>query len=924
MFGKSPSCSPNQKMLLNLTISILQSEQIQISDDALVIAEGTITTPAEHNGLMELILNEGLRSALTGQHFYDRYKTTDSAADLENCIVFCEKAVEHIPRSNPDPDVLCSRLTLLGGAYGLRYQRTGSTRDLERAIELTKDAINFTADTPLVSDYLEYLAASYSGLEQWLSQRFIRFGAMEDLHDAVDAAEMAVNLTLPDSSDWPGRMNDFGLRLSERSAHEGSKEDLDWAIKCLEMAVDAGASSGSDPQVIELTNLGMLLSSRFKLSGALEDLDRSVDFIEKALKRSPPEHSLRSVAMNNLAITLAERFEHHGTGQDLDRAIELQRAAVDATPEGHPDGVDRISNLGIWLMKRAQKTGSIEDINRSIDAIRAAIKVIPKDHKARPRLLLGLGSSLHLLYGRTSSVIDLEDAIEATKEAVSSVSPRDDIYAGGLNNLAGMLGERAQCYPRSSEIQNGPEAHSSSLFAEAIAVGRLSVDRTEIGHTDRPGRLSNLGDLLGQRFLRNGSENVDDINNAIEVTKQAVDTSPRASHQRAIILNNLGIWLLARHSQAGVAKDEIDALDCFKEGWGSQNATPFVRVHLARRAAEILVRMSRWKEAAQLLEEAINLLPTVAPRSLQHTDKQDMLAKFTGLASMAAAVALNAGKSAYDALKLLELGRGVIASLLLDMRGSISDLKTQHPSLATAFLSLRDELDSPPNSQALGNTPRDVSIWELQERKRRETERKFSELIGEIQSHTGFRHFCGTLDEDELKAAAVSGPIAVINVSRHRCDAFLIQPDSIRVLELPDLTMEEVQQRLRTLRQSPAGHPFDMRSLLEWLWTSITRPCLDALNFTSPISRETLAGWPRVWWNSDRSAQSVPASCSGPTSTRRRRDGPRSGHVVLCAVTEDFDPRTSLSRPGRTTRRFFEQSRPPACHADHSRPGERR
>lgn len=82
-----------------------------------------------------------------------------------------------------------------------------------------------------------------------------------------------------------------------------------------------------------------------------------------------------------------------------------------------------------------------------------------------------------------------------------------------------------------------------------------------------------------------------------------------------------------------------------------------------------------------------------------------MLAAFPGLASMAAATALNAGKNADYTLQLLELGRGVIASLLLELRGDISDLKQQHPDLADEFISLRDMLDSPVDQIAILCSP---------------------------------------------------------------------------------------------------------------------------------------------------------------------------------------------------------------------------
>lgn len=60
-----------------------------------------------------------------------------------------------------------------------------------------------------------------------------------------------------------------------------------------------------------------------------------------------------------------------------------------------------------------------------------------------------------------------------------------------------------------------------------------------------------------------------------------------------------------------------------------------------------------------------------------------MLTDFAGLASVAAATALNAGGEPYHALQLLKLGGDVIASLLIDMHGDVSDLEREHPDLRT-------------------------------------------------------------------------------------------------------------------------------------------------------------------------------------------------------------------------------------------------
>lgn len=104
-----------------------------------------------------------------------------------------------------------------------------------------------------------------------------------------------------------------------------------------------------------------------------------------------------------------------------------------------------------------------------------------------------------------------------------------------------------------------------------------------------------------------------------------------------------------------------------------------------------------------------------------------MLAVFAGLATIAAATALNAGKEAHLALELLELGRGVIATLLLEMRTDISDLHNKHPELAKILKSLRDELDSPADGVSLVSPGYDASFRDKQARQH-EANQQFEDI----------------------------------------------------------------------------------------------------------------------------------------------------------------------------------------------------
>lgn len=94
--------------------------------------------------------------------------------------------------------------------------------------------------------------------------------------------------------------------------------------------------------------------------------------------------------------------------------------------------------------------------------------------------------------------------------------------------------------------------------------------------------------------------------------------------------------------------------------------------------------------------------------------------------------------------------------------------------------------------------------------------------------------------EGGLKAAAESGPIVIINVSKYRCDALMIETSQIRVLPLASLRYADIVEYSTTVNMASLN-------VLKWLWECIARPVLDALGlFKTPAPEED--HWPRVWW----------------------------------------------------------------------------
>lgn len=105
--------------------------------------------------------------------------------------------------------------------------------------------------------------------------------------------------------------------------------------------------------------------------------------------------------------------------------------------------------------------------------------------------------------------------------------------------------------------------------------------------------------------------------------------------------------------------------------------------------------------------------------------------------------------------------------------------------------------------------------------------RSNSPVFQAIRSRPGFERFLLSVSEADLLEAASHGPIVIVNVSSYRCDALIIEQACVRLLELPHLSQEAINDYVRHLQSLET---------LGWLWDNIVRPVLDDLGFTGPPS----------------------------------------------------------------------------------------
>ncbi|KAH8663217.1 CHAT domain-containing protein [Ilyonectria robusta] len=721
-------------------------------------------------------------------------------ATLDRVIEAAERDAAATPPGHSDRAV---RLNDLGIYLIERFTLSSSKEDLDRAIEVTDMTINtLPQQHPDRARYLDNLATR-------LGLRFGLTGSIDDLNRAIDLADTAVEATPPGHIHRGRFLANLSIWLCRRFEGISVMDDLNRAIRAADLAVEA-VSEDSPSRANYLSILGNCLGRRYEQTSSQDDLDHAISVAELSLKDTRQDGIHRVVYLHTLGMWLGRRADRTGSKVDLDRAIEATDMAVEAIPLGHPGRVMCLINLGMLLGRRFDMVGSMNDLNRAVQVTDAGLKLLLPNSPFQTACLNNLAMWLLRRFDRAGLMEDLDRAIKVAELAVEVTACDHPERIVCLNSLGSCLGAR---FDRTGSMDD---------LNRAVEVARMAIKATPHDHSLQASHWDALGVWLDRRFDRTSS--MDDLNHAIEVAELAIEATPLDHMDRASYLNNLGCYLDKRFQRVGSTDDLTRSLSSFMEGWNCPGTPTSNRIRLALGAAGTYASHSNWEESSQLLEKAVELLPA-----------------FVGLASTAAAVALNAGKDAYDALKLLELGRGIIANLLMDMRGDISDLKQMHCGLADEFISLRDELDSTAGTQSPAVPSNSTSSLESQAKRRREADQKFTELIAKIRAQPGFESFFLPPTADELMAAANQGPIVVVNLSSYRSS-------------------------------------FDMESLLEWLWDAICRPCLDALGFKDPPSDDN---WPRVWWIPTGHLSRLPLHAAGSYAVA-------STHTVMDRVMSTY------------------------------------
>lgn len=203
----------------------------------------------------------------------------------------------------------------------------------------------------------------------------------------------------------------------------------------------------------------------------------------------------------------------------------------------------------------------------------------------------------------------------------------------------------------------------------------------------------------------------------------------------------------------------------------------------------------------------------------------------SGLAAIGCAVSLECNNEDYDAIRILELGRGAINRLTINSRADTSTLFRFHPDLAKRFEDLRSLINAPTKvEENVSNTtrPSEAIISELHE------------LISRIRTKVGFEDFQSLPSKHKLFDTSSNRATVLLNTTYFRTDALLIHSNKqIQVLPLDQSIFRYSKDYYRSMcdrfgykdHENWKKSDKDMRSFLQWLWDQIVGPVLHAFNF---------------------------------------------------------------------------------------------
>ncbi|PVF91748.1 hypothetical protein CPB86DRAFT_770310 [Serendipita vermifera] len=760
------------------------------------------------------------------------------------------------------------------------FQRYGKLESLEQAISQYRTAIErIPEDHPKRFAALNDLGTSFL-------RRFEHVGHLGDINDAIEKFRMAIMLRRDGDA---ACLTNLGCALFARF---GTLQDLDEAIQQNQMALNC-VSEGTFDHTASLTNLGTSLRVRFQRLGNLEDLESSTAQLLKAVDLTPNTDPNKYMSLMNLGNTFIIRFERFGNVVDIDNAITQMQMALDLTANDHPDKPCCLSNLGISFQTRFERLENPVDLDEAIVLQQQAVTLTTDSHPSKANYSNNLARVLYLRFRRTRSGADINDAIFWHQKAVDLTPGDSPDKALRLNTFASSLSSRFKIFGNTDDINN------------AIKKQLTVLDLTPDNHPSKSSYFYNLANYFDYRFLR--FKNPDDLESSIIYWQKALELTPSSHPDRCDSSFNLGMSFMSRFLRSFDPHDAEVARLYLSSAATSPDGLPKTRFEAAEGWAHLAALSGDNDSPLVAYKCAIDLMPVVAWLGLPIADRYRHLNQASEITRDAVAAAISSGQ--YDtAVEWLEQGRSIVWTQILQLRTPVDQLHNVNPSLADRLLQVSRLLHREPHEVSLYD--KFLSTADNDGRQYRALTAERESIIKQVRSIPEFANFLQPANWSQLKAAARNGPIVILNIADIRCDALALLParEDVVHIPLPSLSAAGVARLRDGLKDQLFSSGIRMRGaraarkvqdevddncerVLAELWTDLVKPILDALEFHPHPDL-----LPRIWWCATGPLAFLPIHAAGLYS-------PNSGEAQLSnyAISSYTPTLSALLEPIKST-----------------------
>lgn len=329
--------------------------------------------------------NYGAVLSELGKAHASRYGLTDDPADLESAIGTLGTALDVLGSHEGSAENARAAAADLAAQLAHRHHRTGARADLDRAIDLQREAV---LHVPRSSPNF---ATLHVALGQTLLQRFQARNDLGDLDSCADHLHRALAALPPHAPDRSAVLSTLGSARLARYEHTGHPPHLHEAVDLQRQAL-AACPAGDVQRPFLLGNLALLLRLRHDaVRVGAADLDEAVGLFRQVLALRPAHSGAGRITLLQLAETLRSRAEALGSEADLTESVELLRTLVDGYPAEHPAQISARTALAEALHKLFLATDDERLLAEALEVARGSVEVrtAPVHDRLRARATLG-------------------------------------------------------------------------------------------------------------------------------------------------------------------------------------------------------------------------------------------------------------------------------------------------------------------------------------------------------------------------------------------------------------------------------------------------------------------------------------------------------------------------------------------------------